>query len=208
MSMIEELKMVREAFDWCCPSYFKDGKRAIATLTTIIEQMEKAEPVGWRVANAFFRGNFTAGKPNKETIDYWREQGVELEYAYTHPAPTPEEITKLREQLAICQQTWLSPETYQALMDERSETLKKLAATQAEVERLKEQHHTRYRMWHDEAIKRQALQDNVKALRKELDANLQERVRLQSVINAYERGDLVSKYAAMQPAADEAGKGE
>lgn len=31
--------------------------------------------------------DFTAGKPSAQTLEYWSRQGVEIEYAYTHPAP-------------------------------------------------------------------------------------------------------------------------
>lgn len=38
-------------------------------------------------------------------------------------------------ELAACHRTWLSPDAYQALMDERSETLMELAACQRDAER-------------------------------------------------------------------------
>lgn len=53
-----------------------------------LKMMKEQEPAGWRVPHdGYGKSAFTNGLPSQETIDYWRNQGVELEYAYTHPAP-------------------------------------------------------------------------------------------------------------------------
>jgi predicted RNase H-like nuclease (RuvC/YqgF family) len=53
-----------------------------------------------------------------------REYNVQLECA----------VVNLRQQVVELESTWLSPETYEKLMQERQETLQQLAACQAECE--------------------------------------------------------------------------
>lgn len=49
-------------------------------------QLAGGEPVAWRpIFNT--PSDFTTGKPSQETIDYWFEQGVLIEYAYANPKP-------------------------------------------------------------------------------------------------------------------------
>ena len=155
MSMVEELKMVREAlFSMIVEekSNTFEAQEAYAKLGSIIEQIEKAEPVAWyiRYRDRNYKGEWGGWrdmfrKITTSTNAVQRQRMLEDypgDEKYLVPlftAPTPDEITKLREQLAICQQTWLSPETYQALMNERSETLKKLADAQSKITELQEE---------------------------------------------------------------------
>lgn len=57
-------------------------------------QAGKGEVAGWRPLlkdrpKHLPPSDFTAGEPSKQTIDYWRARGVEIEYAYTTPQPQP-----------------------------------------------------------------------------------------------------------------------
>lgn len=51
-------------------------------IATLEAQLAGGEAVAWRpIFN--IPSDFTTGKPSQETIDYWADQGVEIEYAYT-----------------------------------------------------------------------------------------------------------------------------
>lgn len=46
--------------------------------------VQGGEPVAWRV---FDCSHWNDGKPNQQTIDYWKQQGVTLQYAYAAAPP-------------------------------------------------------------------------------------------------------------------------
>ncbi|QMV32323.1 hypothetical protein T2_00006 [Ralstonia phage Elie] len=61
-----------------------------------------AQPVGWRPAFPFHRGDFTRGVPSDATIEHLRAQGVEIEYAYSRPvASEAARAEELRHALSI-----------------------------------------------------------------------------------------------------------
>lgn len=46
--------------------------------------VQGGEPVAWRV---FDCSHWNDGKPNQQTLDYWKQQGVTLQYAYAAAPP-------------------------------------------------------------------------------------------------------------------------
>lgn len=79
-------------------------------------QLAGGEAVAWRpVFN--IPGDFTTGNPSQETIDYWADQGVEIEYAYTKAPPIKQQVAEesfLRSVVSLCKHRGPSPRDIEA----------------------------------------------------------------------------------------------
>lgn len=86
--------------------------RAVERIEAALADQAQAEPVAWR---PLLKGrpahlppaDFTAGKPDQRTLDYWASQGVEVEYAYTAPQPAAQPVAEDPPQ-------WLPPSLFGA----------------------------------------------------------------------------------------------
>ncbi len=59
------------------------------------EPSAKGEPVAWRPnVKCTPEQNFNAGLPNQQTIDYWKNIGCGIEYAYAAPSTPPPAVVE------------------------------------------------------------------------------------------------------------------
>lgn len=80
--------------DW--PEYEPTWQAIEARVSGVQHQAPQLVAAGWRpklkAPTSLPPSSFNAGMPDKATVDYWKAQGVEIEYCYTGTAPiAPEE---------------------------------------------------------------------------------------------------------------------
>jgi len=65
----------------------------------VIDEARNQEPTAWR-PKFDIEGDWSLGEPSIESIEYWHEQGVEIEYAYLRAAPVPAQPSAVPEAVA------------------------------------------------------------------------------------------------------------
>lgn len=80
--------------DW--PEFEPTWQAIEARVSGVPQQVPQLEVAGWRPKfperpTSLPPSSFNAGMPDQTTVDYWKAQGVEIEYCYTGPAPSVQE---------------------------------------------------------------------------------------------------------------------
>lgn len=88
--------------DW--PEFEPTWRGIEARVSGVPQQPPQLEVAGWRPkfperSTSLPPSSFNAGMPDQTTVDYWKAQGVEIEYCYTGPAPELLDIDDLRDRL-------------------------------------------------------------------------------------------------------------
>lgn len=82
----QENTELRRIFD---VKYITSLEDKCAELERIIAESQAQKPIGWRVKyhNVYAEHNhpFTNGAPSDQSINYWKENGAELEYCFASP---------------------------------------------------------------------------------------------------------------------------